>query len=255
MFSVRFGEIHTQFDKIRSIPSFVFLIIADDNEAFLVDCGFASDYIPGINSIYLRKPEEELHNALLRHNIYPDKIKTIIQTHLHWDHTGGMNLFPNATFHVQSRELSGIIDVGILEECSFEVHRWLPYLDRFNLIDGHAEIRPGLNVLASGIHTPGHQVVEVKTRSGTVILGGDEPLLYDNLWDMIPEKAKQRYLDEADPKFFWDQEARSIILSKLNAEGKIGMINPQFMSFHNIKKRADKFLSSHDPGLKEISYL
>lgn len=251
-FSIKLSD-KSSFKDINNIPSFVFLIIGDDNEKILVDTGFATDYIPGFNSTYSRKPQEELGNALLKLNTYPEEIKTIILTHLHWDHTGGVNLFPHAQFYVQSQELRGLMNVGINEECSFNTSRWINLLDRFVLLDGHHELRPGINLLYSGRHTQGHQVVEIKTESGRVILGGDVPFVYDKLWETLSEE----YWNDTtvDPKFFWDKDIRKVISTKLLMDKKTSLTDPQVISLGNIKSRADIFVTSHDPTLKKINLI
>ncbi|NLB87911.1 MAG: MBL fold metallo-hydrolase [Syntrophomonadaceae bacterium] len=249
-FLVRFGE-KSPFKDIN-IPSFVFLLIGEDNEKILVDTGFAPDYIPGINSTYSRQPQEELAHALLELNTYPDEIKTIIFTHLHWDHTGGINLFPKAQFYVQSRELLSLIDINPNEECSFNTSRWINYLDNFVLLDGHHEFRPGINLLSSGKHTQGHQVVEVKTKSGQVILGGDLPFVYDKLWEWLSGENWDDFRSTADPKFFWSKNIREILQTKLVNEQKNSPINSPVMTLASIKSRADIFITSHDPKLRKI---
>ncbi|MEL7184787.1 MAG: MBL fold metallo-hydrolase, partial [Pseudomonadota bacterium] len=42
--------------------------------------------------------------ALAPFGLTPDQIDTIIVTHLHYDHAGGLHLFPNATLHLQAAE-------------------------------------------------------------------------------------------------------------------------------------------------------
>lgn len=251
-FSVKFSG-KLPFKDINNIPSFVFLLIGDDNEKILVDTGFAVDYIPGFDSTYSRKPQEELINALLELNTYPEEIKTIILTHLHWDHTGGVNLFPHAQFCVQSQELLGLMNVGLNEECSFNPRRWINLLDRFVLVNGHQELRPGINLLYSGKHTQGHQVVEVNTASGHVILGGDVPFVYDKLWEVLSEEYWNNSI--VDPKFFWDKDIKKAISAKIMNEEKTLLITPQVMSLTNIKSRANIFITSHDPRLKKVNIL
>lgn len=251
-FSVTLGTDYDYFKDIKNIPSYVFLLISPDGEKILVDTGFTPDYIPGFKPAFSRKPEDELYNALLRYKVYPDEIKTIIQTHLHWDHTGGMDLFPQADFYVQTLELLGLLEVVTFEESSFNPRNWLPCLDRFVLIDGHYALRPGLNLLCSGIHSKGHQVVEVQTKSGTVILGGDSPFVYGKWWEMVPKEIWQEFIASADSKLFWPAGVKETIQTKLIAAGKSNLINPQIMNFTNIKARADIFLASHDPRLRKI---
>ena len=35
----------------------------------------------------------------------PASIRDVVITHLHYDHAGNLNLFPNARFHLQDREM------------------------------------------------------------------------------------------------------------------------------------------------------
>src|ERR1035437_3083665 len=37
--------------------------------------------------------------------VQPDKVKHVIATHMHWDHAGNYDLFPNARYHIQDTEI------------------------------------------------------------------------------------------------------------------------------------------------------
>lgn len=52
---------------------------------------------------------------------------------------------------------------------------------KFELIDGEAEIVPGVRVYPTPGHSPGHQAVEVDTKDGTYHCVGDAIFLLDNL--------------------------------------------------------------------------
>ena len=106
--------------------------MGEDNEKILVDTGFLADYIPGIDSTFSRQPHEELVNALLEPNIsYQDEIKAIIFfTHLHWDHTGGIDLFsllPHFTFSPAISQ--ALISLVLMKNVRFNTSR----MDKFLL--------------------------------------------------------------------------------------------------------------------------
>jgi N-acyl homoserine lactone hydrolase len=51
---------------------------------------------------------------------------------------------------------------------------WLEYAGaRYELLDGEREIVPGVRVITTPGHTPGHQSVEVDTSAGPALLTGD----------------------------------------------------------------------------------
>lgn len=206
-FTVHFGD-QQKFPAIKSIPSFCFLLMGSDHQPVLVDTGFDPRYIPGINSTSERKPENELAAALSRHGLVPADIELIIQTHLHWDHTGGMRLFPQARFVLQGQELLYLQQLPQVEECSFCPRHWLPLMGRFMIVNGTTTIKPGLRVHLTGKHTGGHQVVEVTTASGQYILGGDAPFNYDYMWKSIPQQYWESFRQGPGHAQFWPAEVR-----------------------------------------------
>jgi glyoxylase-like metal-dependent hydrolase (beta-lactamase superfamily II) len=69
-----------------------------------------------------------------------------------------------------------------------EVFAWLvdQAWDRLELVDGEVEVLPGIRVIETGGHSPGHQIVIVETAAGRVVIPGDEVYLYANLEQDIP---------------------------------------------------------------------
>lgn len=103
----------------------------------------------------------------------PDKIPHVVVSHLHMDHAGGMRFFSRSRIWVQKAEL-----------------RWAMYPDRlgaggfvrsdfertdlhYELIEGDSQIVPGVNVILTDGHTPGHQSLVVDLPSGRFLLTGD----------------------------------------------------------------------------------
>jgi N-acyl homoserine lactone hydrolase len=116
----------------------------------------------------------------------PGDIGLVINTHLHFDHCGQNAVFKHAPFYVQRSELSRA------RTESAELTGWFDFMNaRFELLDGDAEVLPGLRVIATPGHTAGHQSVIVEAANGTSdVLIGDaayQPKQYlDPLSDELP---------------------------------------------------------------------
>lgn len=250
-FTVRLGR---NFPAIvTNVPSFTFLIIGDDQDAVLVDTGFSNSFVPGVESSYSKEPGQELLAALKKQGYNSGDITTIIQTHLHWDHTGGMQLFQKAKYLIQAEEFRSLMNLGINEECSFCTSHWINLLSRIHLIDGDTELKPGLRLLLTGGHTRGHQAVAVETRTGTVILGGDIPFNYDSLWTSIPDKVWQRYRSGYGKNFFWDNTVRNDIKDWLQEQARTESPHLSYWEMGTLKTISTNIYTSHDPRLLHLS--
>jgi N-acyl homoserine lactone hydrolase len=108
-------------------------------------------------------------DALDEHGLTPGDIGLVINTHLHFDHCGQNAVFKHAAFYVQRSEL----DRARRE--SPQLSDWFDFMGaRFELLDGDAEILPGLSVLTTPGHTVGHQSVLVAAADGSAdLLTGD----------------------------------------------------------------------------------
>ena len=97
----------------------------------------------------------------------------VVITHLHWDHSGNMDLFPNATFHIQDAEMAQATGRCIC-------HKWFRrqsevddvvalvknlYAGRVKFHDGEGTVAPGVTVHLVGGHTGGLQIVRVEHRA------------------------------------------------------------------------------------------
>jgi N-acyl homoserine lactone hydrolase len=106
--------------------------------------------------------------ALAELDMTPGDIGLVINTHLHFDHCGQNSVFRHAPCYVQRAELDRA------QRESPELCDWFGFMDaRFELLDGDAEILPGLAVIATPGHTVGHQCVVVQTPDGPELLIGD----------------------------------------------------------------------------------
>lgn len=104
--------------------------------------------------------------ALGEHDLTPGDIAVVVNTHLHFDHCGQNAVFKHAPFYVQR---------GELERARRESRQLLDWFDfagaRFELLDGDAEVQPGVRVIATPGHTVGHQSVVVDGDGEEVLIG------------------------------------------------------------------------------------
>ncbi|MCD9109239.1 N-acyl homoserine lactonase family protein [Bradyrhizobium japonicum] len=106
----------------------------------------------------------------------PDDVKAMAVSHTHPDHTGNVELFPQATLYVQKAEYDW---PGANNEPRFKPSHPVELLagDKDVFGDG------SLTILSTPGHTPGHQSLLVKLpKTGAVVLSGDAVHFKDN-WD------------------------------------------------------------------------
>jgi glyoxylase-like metal-dependent hydrolase (beta-lactamase superfamily II) len=150
----------------------------------LVDCGAGTKLDDKMVKIYEIQCRP-LRKVLEEYGIDPDSITDAIATHLHFDHAGGYTYYdgagelalalPNATHHVQRRQWEAATGPNEKDRASFFPENFLPIEEdgRLNLLEGESEILPGVRVVPTEGHTPGHQVVLFGEGEGTVMYCGD----------------------------------------------------------------------------------
>ena len=102
---------------------------------------------------------------LARYGIETAGVNLLVNSHLHFDHCGGNRLFPNAEIFVQKTELE------IARTTIHTVQEWFDYEGaRIVSVDGELEISPGVKLLPTPGHTPGHQSILVETAHNSVLI-------------------------------------------------------------------------------------
>lgn len=153
-----------------------YVVIKGGGETILVDCGHddtahGKELADRFGVENWRPPREVLAEC----GVTPEEVRHVIVTHAHFDHMGGIDLFPNATFYIQEKELTKWIWTLSLDRR----FRWLMVATdpndvlkcvrlategRLVTLDGDVEdLFPGIDVrIAEDSHTPGSQYVVVR---------------------------------------------------------------------------------------------
>lgn len=171
-------------DAPMPLDYFVWLVRGQGRE-IVVDTGFSAAMAAKRGRRHLRCPTEGLR--LL--GVDAAEVRDVVVTHLHYDHAGGFELFPRATFHLQEREMRYATGRYMCQECfrgAFEAEDVVGmvrrvYDGRVRFHDGDAEIAPGVSLHLVGGHTMGLQVVRATTRRGAVVLASDASHFYANM--------------------------------------------------------------------------
>lgn len=160
-----------------------------------------------------RSKQQIPENALRAAGVEPKDVELVILTHLHWDHAGNCDLFPEARVVVQESELRYAIAPGrffrrayLSPESGWPMSP--PYVvPNLTTVRGRSEVAPGVTVVPAPGHTPGSQAVVVRTASGLYCIAGDAMMTYENL-DA-----------DAPPGYHVDVDASLDSLDVLRAEG------------------------------------
>ncbi len=154
-------------------------------ETILVDAGVSPELASKKKLNGYTSPAE----VLSRIHVRADEIRHVVITHIHWDHTSGVHLFPRATFYVQDEEYRFWLKdpvakrppfAHVSDETAITYLASLEGTDRLVLLKGDQEILPGIECLLSPGHTVALQAVAVNTAKGTAILGSDCAHLFRN---------------------------------------------------------------------------
>jgi glyoxylase-like metal-dependent hydrolase (beta-lactamase superfamily II) len=170
----------------------VYLLKGNNGKNILVDAGFTETppvyNMEGFNYV---RPDDMLKKI----NVDPASITDIIVTHPHWDHIGGMDLFPNAMVWIQEQDFNYFVGTAWQkggDSSGFSGKDVVKIIQKniakkLTLVKGDSvEIIPGIRVFTGSKHTYESQYVLVGTGNDKVIIASDNSWLYYNLINLLP---------------------------------------------------------------------
>lgn len=129
-------------------------------------------------------PEHDFLSQLRACGVEPGDISEVVLSHVHCDHTGNLKHFRHARIWIQRLEHEfAFSDHGNLavfnDDFDFPDMKW-------HIIDGDWDLMPGLRVVFTRGHMPGHQsLVVTLPNSGVKILTADAGDLWENFADEV----------------------------------------------------------------------
>jgi glyoxylase-like metal-dependent hydrolase (beta-lactamase superfamily II) len=163
---------------------FVWVAIGAEH-VFVIDTGFGPEVAARRGRRYVQSPAESL--SIL--GVEVERVADVVITHMHFDHAGNFELFPNARFHVQDGEMAFVTGRPMTHafmRAAYEVDDVVRmvravYGDRVVFHAGDTVIGPGIETFLMGGHTRGLQAVRVATARGQVVLASDSSHYYENV--------------------------------------------------------------------------
>jgi len=164
----------------------VFWVIQGGRHTILFDSGFHREkWFADFHITDFLAPDKGAEQA----GIPAASVTDIIVSHAHWDHMGGIDLFPNATIWIQKQEYEyytgaawqpGGKHGGIDPEDAQELVR-RNVRGQVRLVNGDdVEIFPGIRVYTGARHTFASQYVRIEGEP-PYVLASDNCYLYENL--------------------------------------------------------------------------
>jgi glyoxylase-like metal-dependent hydrolase (beta-lactamase superfamily II) len=179
----------------------------------------------------------------------PDDITHVVLTHLHFDHAGG-STFVNeqtatkptmfyANYFVQKIEWAYALQQVGKEQTQKGAHYDLDELYRLAadeklvfIVDTHFELLPGIELIRTGGHTPGHQIVKIQSEGETAYILGDLLPSEDHL--------NQYAMKQMDVDPLQSKKAKTLLMRQAYEE------NAVLLFYHSIHTKAGRLLKDVD---------
>jgi glyoxylase-like metal-dependent hydrolase (beta-lactamase superfamily II) len=161
------------------------LVVRSGGRILVVDTGVGDKGDDRFRSRYAVDGGGLLRDRLRARGVRPEDVTDVVNSHLHWDHAGGNTYrrpggelepaFPNATYYVQRREVEFARSATARTRGSYEPQDYEPLLSgaRIVVLDGEAEIAPGVQVHPAAGHLPAMQVVTVNGPTDSLFFAAD----------------------------------------------------------------------------------
>jgi N-acyl homoserine lactone hydrolase len=113
------------------------------------------------------RPHDTIRSRLAEAAVDPAALDGVITSHWHFDHAGGLDALPSCPILAQRAEIEA---AGLEPETR---PWWLRGSYDLRPLDGDTELAPGVTLISTPGHTPGHQSLLVETAGGAYLLTSD----------------------------------------------------------------------------------
>ena len=200
--------------RSRLLQALNVLHISDTNGAVLLETGAvpAGAQVRDADTDSLSARE-----ALIGVGIDVDRIASIVPSHLHRDHAGGLvdqsgaAALPNAQIVAPEREIAAVASGSLRARAAYDVAGLTRLFGATapRSFDGMLELTPSITLRRLGGHTPGSQATIVRGQERTLLFLGD---LF-----MRPWQANPRWVTAYDDEAWVSVDAKSSIFAEAAA--------------------------------------
>ncbi len=161
-------------------------LIRGGGHTILFDSGF---HRQTFTKYFPMKDYEQPDEAVREAGIAPEQVTDVVISHAHWDHMGGLDLFPKAQLWIQKDEYRYYTmdawqpggNHGGIDSADVEELLRVNTEGRLHLIDGdNVEIFPGIRAFTGSRHTYDSEYLQVNG-TPTYVLASDNVYFYLNL--------------------------------------------------------------------------
>jgi N-acyl homoserine lactone hydrolase len=147
------------------IPIVCYLVQTGDGQNILIDSGLPEIMPEGETDF---ENGQDVIAQLAGLGLHPEDIHTVISTHYDIDHAGRHGAFTQARYVVQRAHHE---DAASNPRFAANRPQWDQPRERIRLVEGDTELLPGLELLETSGHVPGHQSVLVRLpHTGAILL-------------------------------------------------------------------------------------
>jgi glyoxylase-like metal-dependent hydrolase (beta-lactamase superfamily II) len=213
------------------------ILVQGNGSVILLDTGLGF----GLDSKKRDPNKSNIVTNLEVFGLHPDQVTHVVLTHLHSDHTGGLahadtqsritSTLPNARIYVQRAEwefaVASVNEQVRTSDAPYELDNLYRLVTngQFEFVDDETfEVVPGLEMIRTGGHTPGHSIVRIRDGGKAAYYFGDLIPNEDYLnFNMVPDAdyevtesrqikmllMKQAFLDDAEILFYHSVHLKS----------------------------------------------
>lgn len=161
------------------------VLARDGRHTVLIDTGYGGKYEPLDRRFYEFQAGEPLMESLATLGVAPEDVDTVVLSHLHFDHAGGaarldfqrrlVPAFPRARYAIGRLEWEDATCGAPELVTVYPMDNLTPLAEagQIDLIEGDAEIVPGLRARLTGGHTRGHLGLLFESNRQTAFYIGD----------------------------------------------------------------------------------